>query len=126
MQLDSNDNTVLRWIVDSIHNNSNLVLNNNTYKIYDRYIEKSLKTGDLIKHSKYNFTGFKLANIINGCLSNITSNKRIQALGYDDDKICTQTKGQGVYFMVTEDDIDKRIMILLFTCNAIIFCDERQ
>lgn len=119
----------LRLIVNSFHTGESLILTEQELHVYDRYIDESLENGDLIKHDKYDFTGFELANKVNQKLEVMKSKYRVEALKTNDSRINTRVKGQGVYFLRCEINndsgipvkMDKEIGIMTWCENALTF-----
>lgn len=114
-----------KFLADCIDELENVDLTDEEYEIYDEYIDKLIAKGKIIKHTQYDFTGEGLAIIINKYLVKINSQKRIIALQTDDPRIDMKVKGQGVYFLVSDNTGEDKIVILSFSSNCLTFWPKK-
>jgi hypothetical protein len=111
----------LQLVVESFHTGYPLLLSNDQYGEYDKYIDLLIDEGKIVKHSEYDFTGEGLADLINNELEIMNSPSRVKVLKTNDSSIETRVKGQGVYFCVTTENKTEKIGILTWTLNALTF-----
>ena len=107
---------MLNIIAEKFAIQENLLLTDQDFIFYDRFIDDALKNGDIVKHNEYNFTAYRLAEKINNLLQNIS----ILALENNDKRIDYRSKGQGVYFLV-----NNKIAVMTFSSNAITFFPKK-
>lgn len=107
---------MLKILVGVFATQENLLLTDQEFIFYDRFIDNALKNGDVVKHGEYNFTAYLLTEKIN-CLLGTDS---ILALENDDKRIDYRAKGQGVYFLVND-----KIAVMTFSSNAITFFPKK-
>ena len=94
-------------IIFSFLNKENLLLTDDEFINYDKFIDNEILNGNLIKYDEYNFIG-------EGFISQI--NKNVIALHPYDSRIDIRCKGQASYFL-----IDDQIAILTFSSNCVTF-----
>ena len=107
---------MLNIIAEKFRIQENLLLTDQDFIFYDRFIDDALKNGDIVKHNEYNFTAYQLVEKINNILSNVI----ILALENNDKCIDYKAKGQGVYFLV-----NNKIAVMTFSLNAITFFPKK-
>lgn len=90
----------------------NILLSDEEFIEYDKFIDNSLEKGDLIKHGDYDFTGHNLAFKIN----KIICSDMVTALDTTDIRIDYRVKGQGVYFLIHD-----KVAVMTFSLNAVTF-----
>ena len=107
---------MLNIIVQTFLKQENLLLTDEDFIFYDKFIDNALKNGDIVKHDEYNFTAYQLVEKINNLLQKVI----VLALENDDNRIDYKVKGQGVYFLVND-----KIAVMTFSLNAITFFPKK-
>jgi hypothetical protein len=100
-------------IVFSFATKGDLLLSDEEFASYDKFIDNEIDEGGLDKYSKYGFVGTGLAEKINNRLPH---ESKIIALETSDKRINIRAKGQAAYFLAGEE-----VAILTFSLNAITF-----
>jgi hypothetical protein len=104
---------ILDKITSSFAKKEDLLLSEEEFVIYDKFIDNEINEGGLVKYCKSGFVGICLAEKIN---NKLPPEHKIVALGSLDKRIDTKAKGQAAYFLAGE-----KVAILTFSLNAITF-----
>lgn len=105
-------------IVLAFAQEENLLLSDEEFIEYDRFIDEEIACGGLTQYDRCGFIGTILAEKIN---ERLPIDCKIAALDPTDARIDTRTKGQASYFLVNNE-----IAILTFSSNAITFFPSKK
>lgn len=100
-------------IVMTFAKKEDLLLSDDEFIEYDRFIDEEITCGGLTQYDRCGFIGTILAEKIN---ERLPVDYKIVALCPTDARIDVRTKGQAAYFLVNNE-----IAILTFSLNAITF-----
>ena len=87
------------------------------YELFDKYIDEQIADGSIVKHDKYSFIGKGWAEKVNDKLKLLGSSNRLIAVDNMDKRLDTKVKGQGAYFIMTKDGIDRYALIFTWAYN---------
>ncbi len=91
-------------------------------KNYDellKYVDELIATKLIIKHNSFNFTGEGFANLLTDRISKINPNIVIKGISINDSRITVRCKGQAVYLILQEKEVDKLIIIFAWSMTPI-------
>ena len=86
--------------------------NDDEYAPFDEYIDKQISDGSIVKLDTWSFIGTGWADKINAKLVDMNSSLQLVSVSSTDARISTKIKGQGVYFIITDNNIDIGFLIL--------------
>lgn len=117
-------------MIARIINKENLDLefkNEKDHKPFDTYIDEQIVDNSITKMEDCNFLGTKYAEKINDRLTSLGSLYRLVPVLASDPLCDVKVKGQGVYFIITKDNINHEQLVLTFCYNPInIFPLKKQ
>lgn len=109
---------ILNKITSSFVKKEDLLLSEEEFVIYDKFIDNEINEGGLVKYCESGFVGTCLAEKIN---NKLPPEHKIVALDALDKMIDTRAKGQAAYFLAGD-----KVAILTFSLNAITFFKSRS
>ena len=110
---------ILDKIISSFTKKEDLLLSEEEFVIYDKFIDNEINEGGLVKYCGGGFVGTCLAEKIN---NKLPPEHKIVALESFDKRIDIRAKGQeAAYFLAGEN-----MAILTFSLNAITFFKSRS